>query len=235
MDWNMPMNDMQTQIEHSEGHREIPTSFRGARGFVSDMFSMDELDERPQLTRVDSSMALRRGSTRSSLGSNHRRESTSSSSMLFYCDEIKRLSEDLRLARRRSSCCSKSRSINSDSKGSFQILHRTESSKAFDLPSEIEIQSNRRERRISRRNSQRSMDSTSRGLHSSAHERKISRWDSQRSMDSTDSYLTIDSRTPTSNAYWPTIDCHDTRALGQSSSSQQRLEPQADDQSGGIS
>ena len=228
------MNDMERQMEEL-GHREIPMSLRGARGFVSDMFNMDELDERPQLARADSSMAFRRGSTRSSLGSTHRRESTSSSSMLFYCDEIKRLSEDIRMARRRSSCCSKSKSINSDSKGSFQVLRRTERSKAFDLPSEIEIQPRRRERRISRRDSQRSIDSTSSGLRPGTLETRMSRWDSQRSMDSLDSYLTIDSRTPMSNAVWATNDVPHTRELGRSSSSQQGLEPQIDDHSGARS
>ena len=141
--------------EHPHMARAGPSSsFR--RG--STTRSGDDIDENPQLARMGRSSSFRRSpTTRSSNVSLPRQESQRS--MLFYVDEMKSRSGDLKSSRGRSSCCSKSRSLSTDSLGSLQSPNGTSESIPFSPPSEIEINSSRVERRLMRGNSQRSFDS----------------------------------------------------------------------------
>ena len=130
---------------------------RRTRGFASDSSSsVESIDENPQLARVGRSSSFRRSpTTRSSNVSLPRQESQRS--MLFYVDEMKSRSGDLKSSRGRSS--SKSRSLRTDSLGSLQSPNGTSESNPFSPPSEIEINSSRVERRLMRENSQRLFDS----------------------------------------------------------------------------
>ena len=156
--------------EHPHMARAGPSSsFR--RG--STTRSGDDIDENPQLARMGRSSSFRRSSTtRTSIGSLPRLESRSFTtrssngslprqesqrSMLFYVDEMKSRSGDLKSSRGRSS--SKSRSLRTDSLGSLQSPNGTSESIPFSPPSEIEINSSRVERRLMRGSSQRSFDS----------------------------------------------------------------------------
>jgi hypothetical protein len=158
--------------EHPHMARAGPSSsFRRS----STTRSGDDIDENPQLARMGRSSSFRRSSTtRTSIGSLPRLESRSFTtrssngslprqesqrSMLFYVDEMKSRSGDLKSSRGRSSCCSKSRSLSTDSLGSLQSPNGTSESIPFSPPSEIEINSSRVERRLMRGNSQRSFDS----------------------------------------------------------------------------
>ena len=137
------------------------SSFRRSSTTRTSIGSLPRLESRSFTTRSSNGSLPRLDSrsptTRSSNRSLPRQESQRS--MLFYVDEMKSRSGDLKSSRGRSSCCSKSRSLSTDSLGSLQSPNGTSESIPFSPPSEIEINSSRVERRLMRGNSQRSFDS----------------------------------------------------------------------------